>query len=61
MAIGFMSFGGMLTGGDDEKKEKNIEATLSNNLAKEPKTKITNTSNKSENEEIAVNIKEIQN
>jgi Na+-transporting NADH:ubiquinone oxidoreductase subunit E len=29
MAIGFMSFGGMLTGGDEEKKEvPKVEATI---------------------------------
>ena len=61
MAIGFMSFGGMLTGGDEEKKEKNTEATLSNNLEKESKVTSIISAEKSENEEVADNIKEIQN
>ena len=31
MAIGFMSFGGMLTGGDEEQKETpKVEATIEN-------------------------------
>ena len=61
MAIGFMSFGGMLTGGDEETKEKNTEATLSNNLEKESKVITIDTAKKSEHEEVAVNIKETQN
>ena len=61
MAIGFMSFGGMLTGGDEEIKEKNTEATLSNNLEKESKVITIDTAKKSEHEEVAVNIKETQN
>ena len=61
MAIGFMSFGGMLTGGDEEKKEKNTEATLSNNLEKESKVTSIISAEKSENEEVADNIKELQN
>ena len=61
MAIGFMSFGGMLTGGDEEKKEKNTEATLSDNLEKESKVITIDTAKKSEHDEVAVNIKETQN
>ena len=61
MAIGFMSFGGMLTGGDEETKEKNTEATVSNNLEKESKVITIDTAKKSEHEEVAVNIKETQN
>ena len=61
MAIGFMSFGGMLTGGDEEKKENNTEATLSNNSEKEIKATSIITVEKSENEEVADNIKETQN
>lgn len=40
MAIGFMSFGGMLTGGDDAKKEKTEQKTSSiENKAKQDKDK----------------------
>lgn len=35
MAIGFMSFGGMLTGGDDAKEEKTEQTTSSKNNKKE--------------------------
>jgi len=43
------------------KKEKNTEATLSNNLEKESKVTSIISAEKSENEEVADNIKEIQN
>ena len=51
MAIGFMSFGGMLTGGDEEKKEKQetVEVQVEEEVKKEtPKA-----------EELANNTKEI--
>jgi Na+-transporting NADH:ubiquinone oxidoreductase subunit E len=40
MAIGFMSFGGMLTGGDEETKEEpSIEANIENEVLKEKEAK----------------------
>ena len=44
-----------------EKKEKNTEATLSNNLEKESKVITIDTAKKIEHDEVAVNIKETQN
>ena len=42
MAIGFMSFGGMLTGGDEEKKKKNTEVVASSKLEKDTQVKKIN-------------------
>ena len=54
MAIGFMSFGGMLTGGDEETKEEKTEV-VSTNKTEEVKEVV-----KEDEEKIADNIKEIQ-
>ena len=51
MAIGFMSFGGMLTGGDDAKKEEKAQAVSSINV--EDSSKVTK-------EELVSNTKEIK-
>ena len=54
MAIGFMSFGGMLTGGDEETKEDKTEV-VSTNKTEEVKEVV-----KEDEEKIADNIKEIE-
>ena len=65
MAIGFMSFGGMLTGGDEEKKEQTTEAVSLTKL--EPSSKSTDkqiTTEVAEKEDtnvVAENIKETEN
>ena len=61
MAIGFMSFGGMLTGGDEEKKKKMTEVVASSKLEKDTQVKKIDITKKSDSEEVAENIKEIQN
>ena len=52
MAIGFMSFGGMLTGGDEEKKEETTEVVTSSVVEKSDEKKVEKT------KEVADNIKE---
>jgi Na+-transporting NADH:ubiquinone oxidoreductase subunit E len=50
MAIGFMSFGGMLTGGDEEKKEEAPKAEIMkedlDKAKKEAETKLTDNTKK---------------
>ena len=60
MAIGFMSFGGMLTGGDEEKKKKTIQVVASSKLEKDTQVKKIDITKKSDSEEVAENIKEIE-
>jgi Na+-transporting NADH:ubiquinone oxidoreductase subunit E len=60
MAIGFMSFGGMLTGGDEEKKEKTTEVIVSSKLEKSTEVKKIDINEKSDTKEVAENIKEIE-
>ena len=57
MAIGFMSFGGMLTGGDEEKKEK---TEVSVDKVKETDVNVVNKEEDKKEEEIAEITKEIE-
>ena len=56
MAIGFMSFGGMLTGGDDAKKEEKKEVVISEPVKEEVKE----LQKEEETKEIAENTKETE-
>jgi Na+-transporting NADH:ubiquinone oxidoreductase subunit E len=65
MAIGFMSFGGMLTGGDEDKKEQTTEAAsltkLDSSSESTDKLITTEVAEKEETNVVAENIKETEN
>ena len=65
MAIGFMSFGGMLTGGDEDKKEQTTESASLTKLdfSSESTDKLitTEVAEKEEANVVAENIKETEN
>ena len=65
MAIGFMSFGGMLTGGDEDTKEKTTEAAslikLESSSESTDKQITTEIAEKEDTNLVAENIKETEN
>jgi Na+-transporting NADH:ubiquinone oxidoreductase subunit E len=65
MAIGFMSFGGMLTGGDEDKKEQTTEAAtlikLEPSSESTDKQITTEIAEKEDTNVVAENIKETEN